>query len=197
MFEGTTLYSVSSIYAAFSAMIKIYGELGINDNRVEELSELVNSIREYCIKTFYDENKKSFVRNTIDRRIDMSIMGAIVPFRMLDSKDKMVQETIDKINATLRTYTGGYIRFEWDHYIGGYNPWPVTTLWMAWYYLESGDYPKAVECFNFVTNSASELAFLGEQVDNRKMKPAWVIWLTWSHAMYIIILEKLIKKSII
>ena len=197
MFEGTTLYSVSSVYAAFSAMIKIYGELEINDNRIVELKELSCSIRDYCIKTFYDENKKSFVRNVIDKRVDISMMGAVVPFCMLDCKDKMVLETIEKINTTLRTYTGGYIRFEGDHYVGGYNPWPIATLWMAWYYIEAGDFPKAVECFNFVTNSASELSFLGEQVDNRKMKPAWVIGLTWSHAMYIIILEKLLKRGII
>ena len=197
MFEGTTLYSVSSIYAAFSAMIKVYSALDLNDNRIDELNECINSIKEYCIKTFYDENKKSFVRNVIDKKIDISMVGAVVPFSMLDCKDKMVLETIEKINETLRTYTGGYIRFEGDHYIGGYNPWPIATLWMAWYYIESGDYPKAVDCFNFVTNSASELSFLGEQVDNRKMKPAWVIGLTWSHAMYIIILEKLLKRGII
>ena len=197
MYEGETLYSVSSIYAAFSAMIKIYGLLDINDDRIEELNRIASLVKEYCINTFFDENKNSFVRNLVDRRIDISMVGAVVPFCMLDCKDEKVIGTIEKINSTLRTYSGGYIRFEGDHYVGGYNPWPIATLWMAWYYLEAGDYPKAVECFNFVTNSASELSFLGEQVDNRKMKPAWVVGLTWSHAMYILILEKLIKKGII
>ena len=197
MFEGETLYSVSSIYAAFSAMLRIYGILEINDDRTEELTNMASKVKDYCINTFFDENKNSFVRNLIDRRIDISMIGAVVPFCMLDCKDEKVLGTIEKINSTLRTYTGGYIRFEGDHYVGGYNPWPIATLWMAWYYLEAGDYPKAVECFNFVTNSASELSFLGEQVDNRKMKPAWVIGLTWSHSMYILILEKLLKKGII
>ena len=197
MFEGETLYSVSSIYAAFSAMIRIYEILEINDDRIEELNILSNLVKEYCINTFWDENKNSFIRNLVDRRIDISMVGAIVPFCMLDSKDSKALGTIEKINSTLKTYTGGYTRFEGDHYVGGYNPWPIATLWMAWYYLEAGDYPKAVECFNFVTNSASELSFLGEQVDNRKMKPAWVIGLTWSHSMYILILEKLLKRGII
>ena len=98
---------------------------------------------------------------------------------------------------TLRTYTGGYIRYENDTYMGGYNPWPIATLWMACYYLEAGENKKAVECFSFATNSASEHGLLGEQVDNSAMKPAWVVGLTWSHAMYIIVLQKLVEKGLI
>ena len=205
-YEGYTLYSISSIFAAFSAMIKIYGEIkeelektkqDFIDSEIKTLEELTGKIKEYCENKFYDENKKSFVRNVNDKRIDISLLGPVVPFCMFDVKDKKVLDTIEKINSTLRTYTGGYTRYEGDNYVGGYNPWPIATLWMEWYYLESNDYPKAMECFNFVTNSASELSFLGEQVDNRKMQPVWMIGLTWSHAMYLIILEKLLKKGII
>ncbi len=57
------------------------------------------------------------------------------------------------------------------------------------------DKKKALECFNFVVNSASDLNLLPEQVDNTTMKPAWVIGLTWSHAMFIITLEKLIQDG--
>ena len=114
---------------------------------------------------------------------------------MFDSNDKKVQNTIERINMTLRTYTGGYIRYEDDSYMGGYNPWPIATLWMAWYYLEVNDVQKALEAFSFVTNSASGHVFLGEQVSNEEMKPNWVIGLTWSHAMYIIILQKLMSQK--
>ena len=98
---------------------------------------------------------------------------------------------------TLRTYTGGYVRYEEDRYMGGYNPWPIANLWMACYHLEIGENKKALENFEFVTNSCSDYGFLGEQVNNEAMKPAWVIGLTWSHAMYIIVLEKLKKKGLI
>ena len=47
---------------------------------------------------------------------------------------KKINNTIEKINLTLRTYTGGYLRFEQDHYMEGQNPWPIATLWMAMYY---------------------------------------------------------------
>lgn len=207
-FEGTSLYSISAIFAAFSAMIKIYFEVkemfSNNESKVQaineeiaELENLKNKIKEYCQNKFYDETKKSYVRNLKDRKIDISLLGAIVPFKMFDPKEKEVSNTIEKINLTLRTYTGGYIRYEDDGYMGGYNPWPIATLWIAWYYLMVDDAEKALENFSFVTNSASGHGFLGEQVNNDAMKPSWVIGLTWSHAMYIIILQKLIEKGLI
>lgn len=207
-YEGVSLYSLSSIYAAFNSMIKIYNEVKSvletnilkNENtkkQIKNLEEKARKIKEYCIKTFYDEEKKSFVRNTVDRKIDISLLGTIIPFGMFSPKDKIVQNTIERINMTIRTYTGGYIRYEGDGYMGGYNPWPIATLWMAWYYLEAGDNQKALENFAFVTNSASSHGFLGEQVNNDAMKPNWVIGLTWSHAMYLLTLEKFINKGLL
>ncbi len=206
--EGTSFYSVATIFAAFSAMIKIYAEvksvLDINKakteaikKQVEILEQNAQKIKEYCLKTFYDEEKKSFVRNLEDKKIDISLLGPIVPFRMFSPNDKKIKNTIERINMTLRTYTGGYIRYEGDGYMGGYNPWPIATLWMAWYYLEAGDDQKALENFAFVTNSASGHGYLGEQVNNDAMKPSWVIGLTWSHAMYLLTLEKILEKGLL
>ncbi len=156
--EGTSFYSVAAIFAAFSAMIKIYGEvkplLETNKTKMENIKQQVEKlekeaaqIKEYCLKTFYDGEKNSFVRNTSDRKIDISLLGPIVPFKMFLPDDKKVKNTIERINMTLRTYTGGYIRYEGDGYMGGYNPWPIATLWMSWYYLEAGDTQKALENF--------------------------------------------------
>ena len=58
---------------------------------------------------------------------------------------KCMKNTIEKINMTLRTYTGGYLRFEQDHYCGGTSPWPIATLWMAMYYQKAGERKKAKE----------------------------------------------------
>lgn len=109
---------------------------------------------------------------------------------MYEPKEIRIKNTIDKIDLNLRTYTGGYKRFEQDDYIGG-NPWPIATLWMALYHIEAKEYNKAKECLDFVTNSCNEHGFLGEQVDNETMQPSWVIGLGWSHAMYIICLQKI------
>ena len=57
---------------------------------------------------------------------------------------------------TLRTYTGGYLRFEGDHYREGKSPWSISTLWMAMYYKEIGQKNKAQECIDYIVNSANK-----------------------------------------
>jgi len=207
MCEGVHLYSIASIFAAFDAMIKIYEELKeeFTKNRVkqenvnkekEELRKSLVKIKEYILQNFYDEGKKSFVRNLEDKKIDMSILGAVTPFNIFTPKEKKVLNTVERINLTLRTYTGAYTRFEGDHYMNG-NPWVITTLWMANYYIDAGEKTKARECFDLVVKTSAQHGFLAEQINNEKMKPAWVIGLGWSHAMFIIVLKKLIEKGII
>ena len=207
MCEGIHLYSFASIYAAFDCMLKIYSILGDNisefeNNRLKEekigrskkeVEKLQVEVKKYINNNMYDESKKSYVRNTEDKKIDISILGAVTPFNVFKPKEKKIQNTVERINLSLRTYTGGYQRFENDQYMNG-NPWPIANLWMTLYYLETGEKKKAKECFDFVIKTAGKHYFLGEQVDNETLKPNWVIGLGWSHAMFIIVLEKLYGK---
>lgn len=205
MEEGIHLYSLASIYAALNAMIKIYekikGKYENNRLKLEQISKNtlkikneINEIKKYVEKNLCDENTKILCRNTNDKKMDISMIGTVYPFELLSPNEKKVQNTVEKINLTLRTYTGGYLRFEQDSYMEGNSPWPIATLWMAMYYLKSGSRKKALECFEFVTKSASNLGMLSEQVDNNTMKPNWIIGLGWAHAMYIITLAEILKK---
>lgn len=204
MNEGVHLYSLSSIYASMNAMREIYEvvkeKYQSNRLKIEQIEKNLakiekeqENIKKYIEKNMYDENQKMLYRNTQDKKMDISIIGSVYPFELFGAKEKKVENTVEKINLTLRTYTGGYLRFEQDSYMGGAYPWPITTLWMAMYYLKCGEKKKALECFNFVTNSSSELGLLSEQVDNNTMKPSWVIGIGWAHAMYIITLAELLK----
>ena len=206
MYEGTHLYSLASIFAAFESMIKIYKALGNNvsefeNNRlkeekinknIDEILKLQVEIKKYIDTNLYDENRKSFVRNTEDKRIDISMLGAVVPFNVFSPKEKKILNTIDNINLILRTYTGGYQRFEYDHYRNG-APWTIANLWMTLYYLENGEKKKAKETFDFVLKTAGKHGLLGEQIDNNTLKPNWVIGLGWAHAMFIIVLKMIAK----
>lgn len=205
MEEGIHLYSLASIYAALNAMIKIYektkGKYENNRLKLEQISKNtlkikneINEIKKYVEKNLCDENTKILCRNTNDRKMDISMIGTVYPFELLSPNEKKVQNTVEKINLTLRTYTGGYLRVEQDSYMEGNSPWPIATLWMAMYYLKSGSRKKALECYEFVTKSASNLGMLSEQVDNNTMKPNWIIGLGWAHAMYIITLAEILKK---
>ena len=202
--ENIHLYSLSAIYSAFECMLKIYDVLGndvseFENNRLKEekvsksrkeIEKLQLEVKKYINKNMYDEERKTYIRNPEDKRMDISILGAVTPFNVFKPKEKKVQNTVERINLSLRTYTGGYQRFENDNYMNG-NPWPIANLWMTLYYLETGEKKKAKECFDFVIKTVGKHYFLGEQVNNETLKPNWVVGLGWSHAMFIIVLEKL------
>ena len=204
MHEGIHLYSIASIYSAFDCILNIYRVLGKNvsefeNNRLKEekvqknereIEKIQTELKKYINKNLYDEERKTYLRNTEDKKMDISILGAVTPFNVFKPKEKKIRNTIENINMRIRTYTGGYQRFEQDHYMNG-NPWPIANLWMTLYYLETGEKKKAKETFDFVVKTAGKHYFLGEQIDNSTLKPNWVIGLGWSHAMFVIVLEKL------
>ena len=208
MHEGIHLYSLASIYSAFECIMKMYKILDKNisdfdNNRLKEekvsktekeLKYLQLEIKKFIDEKLYDKETNSYYRNTEDKKMDISILGAIEPFNVFKPKERKVLNTVEKINLSLRTYTGGYQRFEQDHYMNG-NPWPIANLWMTLYYLTAGEKTKAKETFDFVVKTAGKHYFLGEQIDNNTLKPNWVIGLGWSHAMFIIVLERLYKNK--
>ena len=205
MCEGVHLYSLASIYGAFDAILNIYKVLGVNvsdfegGNRLKnekvfksskEIEALQSKLKKYINENMCDESKNSYVRNEQDKKMDISILGAVVPFKVFTPKEKKIVNTVERINLTLRTYTGGYQRFEQDHYMNG-NPWVISNLWMTLYYLEKGEKKKAKETFDFVLKTTGKHYFLSEQIDNSTLRPSWVMGLGWSHAMFVLVLEKM------
>lgn len=200
--EGIHTYSLAAIFSSFETMIKIYEKLKpeFENNRLrlekiekEEaiLKKYLLQIKDYIVAKLYDNSKKSFIRND-DGKIDISLLGLVTPFKLFSPKEKKILNTIEKIDLSIRTYTGGYLRYEGDNYAGG-NPWVIANLWMAEYYLEAGNKKKARECFEFVVKTSTSHGFLAEQIDNSTMQAKWVIGLGWSHAMFIDVLNKLYK----
>lgn len=190
MNEGVHLYSLSAIYAAYKAMIQIEKELKPKAN-IDNLEKNAQTIKEYCLNNFINKEDSTLKRSNKDNICDISLLGTVIPFDMLNKNQKEVTNTIEKINLNLKTYTGGYIRFEKDSYLGGNNPWPIATLWMALYNLKVQNKQDALKQIQFAIDTATKHGFLSEQVDNEKMQAKWVIGLGWSHAMYIIALKEL------
>ncbi len=193
--EGIHLYSLSSIFGAFSAMINIYDELSdsFENNRLKQddiilskarYEEYLREVKQYILNNLVDKERKILLRNTTDRLTDISILGSVIPFEVFKPEEKIVKNTIEQINMTIRTYLGGYLRFQDDSYIGGKNPWIIATAWMGMYYKKIGDKKSANECLKFIINSANPLGLLPEQA-NSDLNESWVIGLGWSHAMFI------------
>lgn len=206
MNEGVHLYSLSSIISGLECMKKIYETI---DNKQEnlrlkqekrnkialKLNKYIQLLKDYIEDNLIDKNTKTLKRNLKDNNMDISVIGAVYPFNVFNPNEKVIKNTVDKINMTLRTHTSGYLRFEYDNYMGGNNPWIITTLWMALYYIKINDLDNAKKCFSFVVNTSLRHGFLAEQVNNDDKNFKWVIGLGWSHAMFIIVLNELLKAN--
>ena len=205
MNEGVHLYSLSAIYAAYRSMIAIYNELSetFENNRLKQddiiilkakYEEKMRDIKKYILENLVDKKKNVLLRNTKDELVDISVIGAIIPFGVFKPTEKVVKNTIEQINLTLRTHHGAYLRFQNDSYINGNLPWIISTAWMALYYNLIGDKDSAFKCLDYVVKSATDLGFLCEQCDYEKNE-RWVIGLGWSHAIFIEILKRLLFNS--
>lgn len=142
-------------------------------------------------------NSKGFFRevSSFDRRMDISLLGPVVPFSILQPEHEVVRETAKEIERSLFCEgTGGIFRYEDDTYAGG-NPWIISSLWMALYYLRGKNTNKAKEYFHWALKCSTHLDLLPEQVDKHDGKPCWVVPLTWSHAMYVLVLKGLMKNG--
>ena len=148
---------------------------------IEFLNELENDLMQHTSEEIIIKLNDTLVHKNNDLLASVCVL-------------KKINNTIEKINLTLRTYTGGYLRFEQDHYMEGQNPWPIATLWMAMYYNQKGEKEKAEECIKFVVNSCNEHGLLAEQVDNKTMTSNWVIGLGWSHAMFVLSQKEISQK---
>ena len=88
---------------------------------------------------------------------------------------------------------GGLARYEGDQYmrvkedpsIPG-NPWVITTLWLARYYLRVGDVPRAMEAMRWVSSHAQGSGVLSEQVNPYDGSPLSASPLAWAHAELLI-----------
>ena len=130
-----------------------------------------------------------------DETVDASLLGLSIPFDVFSPKDPRMEQTAVTIEKKLYSpRVGGILRFEKDDYVGE-NPWILTTLWLSLFFIKSGNLEKAKEYFNWAIKGRTELNLLPEQIDSETGKAAWIIPLTWSHAMFILVLTELLKAG--
>lgn len=195
--EGTHTYSLAAISASFKCMAKIYKKIdacSIEENknnkiRIEQLEKLSIDTANTIFELFYTDGY--FKRNNLDDVIDISVLGLCIPFKIFKANDERIKNTVAIIESRLKNKFGGITRYENDGYSSNMNAWPIATLWLSLYYIELGEIDKAKEYFNFVVETAGKHGYLAEQIDGNTNKPIWVFGLAWSHAMFILVLEKL------
>ncbi|MFN2502463.1 MAG: glycoside hydrolase family 15 protein [Pyrinomonadaceae bacterium] len=130
-----------------------------------------------------------------DTTIDASLFGVFY-FGCFPPHDERVKSTMAAVEAKLRTVSslGGIARFEDDNYMRSGidappNPWIITTLWLAEYYIAiartRSDLEKALPFLEWTTQRALTSGVLAEQIDPFSGAPRSVSPLTWSHSTFI------------
>lgn len=199
--KGQHTYSAAAVVGGLQASAQIARLLGDEEDAQtwdQAASSILGAIEEHC----WSQDLQRFLRTVNneshhhDSTIDISLMGLVVPFSLLAPEDPKIQATAKAIEDQLTCHqVGGIRRYEQDGYVGG-NPWIITTLWLALYYVQVSQLDKAKELLLWVTEHCTKLGLLPEQVDQHHGGPAWVVPLTWSHAMFVLVVDELLERGI-
>ena len=133
--------------------------------------------------------------------LDSSLLWLVYPFKVFKADDPLFRHTVASIEEKLLEPEGGVHRYPEDTYYGG-GEWIILTAWLAWHYAENNRGEDAIKLLKWIESTADNQGNLPEQVSHHLLAPQyyeyWVEkWgpvakpLLWSHAMYIILYEKI------
>ena len=182
-----------------STLACVYGGIeGINQFLKEkELSALSQDIREFLLSNLTEE--KRFPKYIGSDSVDSSLLWISVPFHVTKPDHPVMKKTIQAIEDKL-IIKGGVKRYPEDTFYGG-GQWILLTCWLAWHYLEIGETQKAEKLLEWVEAQCDEEGNLPEQVhedaSGSEIVTGWEKrWgkvakpLLWSHAMYLVLVQK-------
>ncbi len=210
--QGILTFTVSAVYGglmAASHFAQAFGEASLAD----EYREGAQKMREAMDRYLYLQKEKRFARMInknkdgsfeIDSRIDASLYGAFA-FGAYEADHPYVQSTMDQILSHLKIPSSGegIARYENDSYYRdegqeSSNPWFVTTLWMAQYFISSAkkkeDLQRALSILEWTADRALPSGVLAEQIHPETLEPLSVSPLTWSHGTYIATVQQYLNK---
>ncbi len=142
---------------------------------------------------FYRSIQTDSIAEKVDHRTDSSV-HILWQFAKLDPNKEEIRNTVIQISEKIATGDGGYARFENDHYLsveGEFtgNPWYISTLWQAQYFLVQGNYLKAQESIKWILKHAEQTGILPEMADPRSGYALSIRPLGWSHAAFLNLLN--------
>ncbi len=197
---GVHSYTVALVYQALMAGAKLAESQKV-EHLIDSCTKAAEEIKSSYEKYFYDENSGTFInsiycdshhsRSRKDSGVDSS-MYALWASGMFDINDPRIERTMKRIDGDLwvKTSIGGMARKQSDHYLSvdkslPGNPWFITTLWMAQYWIKLGNKENASKYINWVLEHTDHTGIMAEQANPHtgfalSMKP-----LTWSHAEFV------------
>lgn len=210
---GIYTFTCSTVFAGLNAAAN-FANLFKDSDSLKKYEKSAKEIREAILKYLYDKDKKMFIKGLHydvegklqkDFTVDVSSGYGIFEYKVLDVHDLRVYNTMKIIEdkLTVKNGIGGLTRYEYDNYhridkkgIG--NPWFISTLWLAEYYIARAltlqELEKAREILNWVCKYKLSTGVLSEQLNPFTGEPLSVSPLTWSHAGFVIAVVKYLDK---
>jgi GH15 family glucan-1,4-alpha-glucosidase len=201
------------VYAGFRSAASLI-EAGMMDAGTVLVKDLAGQVKDFILtygvydgqlkKHIYPQERIKPPSPSPKSGVDASLLGVSLPYHVLSPDCPTMRATVKAIESDLHRPGGGVYRYKTDVYYGG-GEWILLTAWLGWYYAVVGQVSRAKALCSWVEAQADEDGNLPEQVNEHKLAPGhyepWVNkWgsvanpLTWSHAMYIILVNA-IKES--
>jgi GH15 family glucan-1,4-alpha-glucosidase len=165
------------------------------------LEYLFNSENNYYYKSINIEDGELLH----DKTIDASTFYGLFKFGILDIDDERLIKAKHVLEQKLRASGdfGNIVRYENDQYFTQHpetpgNPWIITTLWLAQYYVKKAkvesDLQIVKEYINWVVRCALPSGVLSEQIDPYTGNQLSAAPLIWSHAEYVTTIIDYLEK---
>jgi GH15 family glucan-1,4-alpha-glucosidase len=204
--RGIHAFTTAAVWAGLTAGRNFAVAFGQHE-LAKRYAVAAQEIREAALTHLWDADRGRFVRTVAvlpdgvivkDATIDISLAGIFL-FGMLPAADPRVVATMKAIEQrlTVRTPVGGIARYENDYYfqvsqdvasVPG-NPWFVSTLWLADWYIATAatldDLERPLALLRWCAGKALPSGVLAEQVHPYTGEPLSVSPLTWSHAAFV------------
>jgi len=202
---GVHTYTVASVIAGLRAAAN-FARLFQDASLAKKYDKTAEDIKGGLTKHLYDKGLKRYARSgyrkgkgyELNEVIDVSL-SALAILGVLPPTDPRMVETMDAIQQQLwlNTPVGGCARYQNDVYqrpddspvdIPG-NPWFISTLWLAEYYMARAqslqELQEAIPYLEWCVKNALPSGVLAEQVHPVNSSPLSVSPLTWSHSSFV------------
>jgi GH15 family glucan-1,4-alpha-glucosidase len=192
----TSTYTTSTVYQALLVAADFAEKFDYPDDAVHWRAAAASILE--GMKAFFDTDRKAFRKGFLlqddgslqfDNTLDVSSLFGTMMFCIKDIDTQHIDDTATAIENILldKSPVGGSPRYDHDHYFESNppflgNPWFVTTLWMAQYYIRKGKLDLARKYVDWTMSHTMPSGMLSEQVNPSDGSPVSVAPLVWSHA---------------
>lgn len=206
---ATHTYTVALTYQALLVAADFAEQFELPDDAVRWRSVAENIAKNADV--FFSQERGAYRKSLLleedgslrfDNVIDVSSFYGVMMYAGKDFGVSHLAETAKSIEGALldQTPSGGSPRYEHDNYFAASpqligNPWLITTLWMAQYYVRTGQADRAHKYMDWTASKAMPSGVLSEQVNPTTGQTLSVTPLVWSHAELINTALDLAKAS--